>query len=332
MPRRTIPNSYLLMLYDYLEGRDLNAEKILGMTKPKVDIQGRDTVTIDTWITLLDRAAKTLQDPLFGLHLGQSINHRHFGVLGYLCSTQSNLGEALLRFQHYQRLVYDVTPMTLRYGKDYVDLVWDDDHGRHGPLADESGITAVIQHTRNLCGERLCPLAIQFVNPKPKQIAPYQAYFGCPVTFDALESYIRIPADSLAQPLQNADPLMQSMMEAQADKLLAALAQESTLVDQVRKHISHLLHTGAPNCSTVASKMALSNRSLQRFLTAEDTCFRDELAIVRQQLAERYLRDSSLHIADIAQLLGYSEQSAFTRSFRRWLDCSPQQYRLNSKN
>lgn len=319
------------MLYDFLEDRDFNAEKVLKMTKPEPDIQALDTAPIETWVTLLDRAASVLKDPLLGLHLGQTINHRHFGVLGYLCSTQSNLGDALLRLEHYQRLVYDVTPMTTRYEKNYVDLVWGDNHGRYGPLTDECFMTALIQHTRNLCAERLCPLAVQFVNPKPDQIAPYEDFFGCPVNFDAQESYVRVPLESLARPLQNADPLMQSMMEIQADKLLAALVQESTFVDKIRKHIGHLLHTGTPNCSTVANKMALSNRSLQRSLTAEGTCFRDELAIVRKQLAERYLRDSSLQIVDIAQLLGYSEQSTFTRSFRRWFDCSPQQYRLKDK-
>ena len=48
---------------------------------------------------------------------------------------------------------------------------------------------------------------------------------------------------------------------------------------------------------------------------------------MRRQLAETYLRDVRLSIADVAQLLGYSEHSAFTRGFRQWTGASPQSWR-----
>lgn len=51
------------------------------------------------------------------------------------------------------------------------------------------------------------------------------------------------------------------------------------------------------------------------------------LGDVRFKLARMYLADSRLSSAEIALLLGYSEQSAFTRAFRTWSGSTPLDYR-----
>ncbi|HEJ2575411.1 TPA: helix-turn-helix transcriptional regulator [Pseudomonas aeruginosa] len=50
----------------------------------------------------------------------------------------------------------------------------------------------------------------------------------------------------------------------------------------------------------------------------------DEL---RQQLAKQYLADPALSLSEIALMLGYSEQSAFSRAFRGWYGETPLRYR-----
>ena len=55
--------------------------------------------------------------------------------------------------------------------------------------------------------------------------------------------------------------------------------------------------------------------------------FQQLLDQTRQHLAEGHLRDGALDLAEIALLLGYSEQSAFTRAFKGWTGESPAQWR-----
>ena len=50
---------------------------------------------------------------------------------------------------------------------------------------------------------------------------------------------------------------------------------------------------------------------------------------VRRELAERYLAEPTLDLTDLAFLLGYSEQSAFQRAFKRWTGQTPGEYRRN---
>jgi AraC-like DNA-binding protein len=134
-------------------------------------------------------------------------------------------------------------------------------------------------------------------------------------------------AVTLMEPLHTADPAMLSILEEQADSLLACLPTQSPLIDEVRRRIGRLLPDKNPEISSVAQGMDLSVRTLQRQLTAAGTSFLKEVAAVRQEIAERYLRETRLGLVDIALLLGYSEHSAFTRSFIRWTGMTPQAYR-----
>ena len=44
---------------------------------------------------------------------------------------------------------------------------------------------------------------------------------------------------------------------------------------------------------------------------------------VRAELASVYMGDAALSLAEIAFLLGYSDQSAFSRAYRRWTGRAP---------
>ena len=48
------------------------------------------------------------------------------------------------------------------------------------------------------------------------------------------------------------------------------------------------------------------------------------------QLAKDYLQADKLTLSEIALLLGYSEQSAFSRVFSEWTGSSPLAYRQKS--
>ena len=77
--------------------------------------------------------------------------------------------------------------------------------------------------------------------------------------------------------------------------------------------------------------MRMSPRSLQNRLAQHNTTFERVLSDTRRSLAERYLRDSDIPLTEIAFLLGFSEQSAFTRAARAWFGCPPSQLRKEGR-
>jgi AraC-like DNA-binding protein len=73
-----------------------------------------------------------------------------------------------------------------------------------------------------------------------------------------------------------------------------------------------------------------STSTLQRQLNAEGTSYRDILETTRRDLAEKYLREGDYKQAEIAYMVGFSDQSNFARAFKRWTGVSPGQYRKSA--
>jgi len=148
--RRVVPETYVQLLYEYLESLGFEPEKALGKPWPAPPTGRTGGIDVEQWNSLLETAAEILGDPLLGIHVGQTITARHLGVLGSVLLACGNLEAALQRVERYLRLVYDVIPMSRREGTDWFELVWDTGQYQPGPLVNETGIVAMVQFCRAL--------------------------------------------------------------------------------------------------------------------------------------------------------------------------------------
>lgn len=110
---------------------------------------------------------------------------------------------------------------------------------------------------------------------------------------------------------------------------LSEMNRDSSYRERVRAALVEILPRGESSITAVAEKMALSPRTLQRFLKAEKTTFQRELLNTRLLLVREYLKDDTLTSADIAYLLGYQEVSAISQAFRRWTGLTLTQYKAS---
>lgn len=81
----------------------------------------------------------------------------------------------------------------------------------------------------------------------------------------------------------------------------------------------------------VAAQFNLHPKTLQRRLATEGTTFAQEMDRVRQEVAERYLRDTDSSLSHLTHALGYAEQSVLIRSCRRWFGRGPTAQREASR-
>lgn len=317
-----VPGTYVRLLYEYLAQRGVDGERLLGEPPP-----AGDRYPVGRWRQMLETAAAHFNDPQLGLRLGQLITPAHLGVMGYVLIACGNLGAAMQRFQKYQRLVYDVNPFHYGVEKGSLQLEWGVEHGRPGALADECAITALVQFARNLTGREWPIESVHFVNPEPLDAEPYRRYFGREVCFAQSATRVRISLSYLALPLRQPDPALLDLLTRQADTLLAALPDSDDFEQSVRRCVARLMREGEPSLERVADELHLSTRTLHRRLEERATNFRALQEDTRRRVAEDHLRDPRLQLAEIAQLLGFSEQSAFTRAFTRWTGMSPGRFR-----
>ncbi|WP_221895433.1 helix-turn-helix transcriptional regulator [Bathymodiolus japonicus methanotrophic gill symbiont] len=106
-----------------------------------------------------------------------------------------------------------------------------------------------------------------------------------------------------------------------------AKLDEDNIVDRVKAVIIEQLPSGGLTDSTVDDALYMSNRTFHRRLQQSETTFRVVLNDLRHELADKYIKDSSLNLNEISFLLGFSELSSFSRAFKRWTGISPRAYR-----
>lgn len=325
--RGVIPNTYVSLLFEYLQERGIDAAALLGEAPPDRGERGLGRYPVDRWRCLLDMAAAHLGDPLLGLHLGQTITAAHWGVMGYVFMACPNLAAGLQRLEQYQRLLYDVNPLHQGIVGDCYELRWGVEYGRPGPLVDECSITALVQFGRHITGQLLTPRQLSFVNAKPEDTQPYVDYFGCPVRFDQEATVVQFPIAMLAAKLRQPDLALVRVLEQQADALLAELPGTDDFEQSVRRCVSRIAREGDPSLERVASELHTSPRTLRRRLEDRGKQFRELRDDTLRLMAESHLSDPRLTLPEIALLLGYSEQSAFQRAFKRWVGESPGTWR-----
>ena len=96
---------------------------------------------------------------------------------------------------------------------------------------------------------------------------------------------------------------------------------------RLSRAITRLAYSGPVTIDRAALEMQMTAPQLRQLLTQKGTNFRTVLNEVMRMLAEMHLADEHKNVHDIAQLLGYSEHSAFTRAFMKWTGISPIAFR-----
>ena len=315
-----VTGAWTQLLSDWLDQQHLLAPELRAQLD---SLRPSDLVPMLRWQALLAQAQSLRpQAPALGLAIGAGVRPRHVGPLGYLVLACRTLGEAMLAYQRYESLFYGRNLVEAQLAQDEMQLRWRAEDAT-GELADTVSIAALVSFLRRLLDAPDQPLLsptqvdFTFTVPAASQSA-YTDFFGCPVTFGATHTCVRFPLAYLQLVLPHNDPSLRQLLDRQAQALLDAQPDADTFERALQQALLKLLPEGRAHLPQVASALHLSVRSLQRRLAERASSWQQLLDHTRMTLADHYLADASLSLADIALLLGYSEHSAFSRAYRSW--------------
>lgn len=324
LPAKRVTGAWTRLLSDWLDRE--------GMPAPRVRAQLAafaldDIVPLPIWRSLLEQTAALCRDPTgLGLRIGAGVQPHHLGVLGYLVVASDTLGEAMAAYQRYERLFYGLNLASVAYEGDEAEIRWRP--SPQGSIAAELSIAALVAFMRRQIEPSPPLVRVAFAHPTDEAgAAACAAFFGCPVEFSSEHTLVRFPTESLAVPMPQREPGLRLLLERQAQSLLNALPDPHAYDHALQQMLVRMLPEGDVTIERVAPALHQSVRSLQRRLAERGLSWQTLLDRTREQLARQYLRDRGLSIGEIALLLGYSEQSAFTRAFRRWTGQTPFDYR-----
>ncbi|WP_347464082.1 AraC family transcriptional regulator ligand-binding domain-containing protein [Acinetobacter thermotolerans] len=303
--------------------------KQLPVPEKLLQIQELERFDFVIWRDLLTQLQQKLQTPALGLEIANFVQPRHLGIMAYLALSCETLGEAMMRYHDYHRLVYDGSPLEVRVENDYLSIAWVDvPLNLATQLSDEIAMALMLKFVRSIMALGDIALhEVHFRYPANKHLNLYEQFFHCKVRFNQQKNVIFMHVSELAQPLRQGDQTLQKLLQQQAKALLEKLPNTAQIDHRIQQAILSGLQKNMFQIEHVAKQLHWSVRQLQRHLQKQGKTYQQRMQEIRFMLAQQYLKDDNLSLHEIALLLGYSEQSAFQRAFKQWTNRTPQQWR-----
>ena len=266
-------------------------------------------------------------DPNLALHAAEALPHGAYRVVDFMAASAATVGVAFRKVSEYFPLINTAVTLPIDVGDSEVTFGAEPMPGAppvSRPYA-EYLFAACYLRVRAAVGE-FAPLRVEFSHPEPADTTEHERIFRSPVRFGRVRSRLVLSRGVWDQPNSRPDLELCAVLEAHARRLLAELPSDG-LLGEVRRLITAELSGGTPTLEHVAKLASMSARTLQRRLQEEGTSFADELDRLRRGMGQAYLADAHLSILEVSYLLGFSEQSAFNRAFKRWTGTTPMQFR-----
>ena len=269
----------------------------------------------------------------FGLLLGKNVPASSLGIAGLLLQAAPNVGKALGDLiRHFELHDQGGIPTLLVEGDValFGYVIYQRDAEAVNQIYDLS-ISAACNIMRNLCGGHWNPTEVFLSRSSPPDLVPYMRVFRAPLRFNADQNAIALSSRLMILDLPLAAPLFHRYLEGEAQKSDAQ--RDTSLINKLGGILRRLMVTQTCSVANAATLLHMHERTLNRRLSDEGTSFRQELDNTRYEVAKQFLAGSMIPLEKLATVLGYSDNTAFSRAFKRWSGITPAKWRVrhNSK-
>lgn len=280
----------------------------------RVPLQLQDRI----WQTALQQSG----DPSIGLRLSQHFLPGNLDIVGFLLLSSETLEETLETLIAYYPLVGEGGEFTFVHGEQVATLIYAPVYDIARPQRVEAALATLVQLGRWMTADRFQPAQVAFSHGPQAPAEVYRRYLGTEVSFNQVADAVQFDTAQLSLPLSQSNAALYRRMKVLADHQLSELSQGSLLAE-----VSELIRAQPRwGRDRIAEQLQMSGRHLNRKLADEGTTFKLLSDQVKFAEARTLLAGGHHSLADIAEQLGFSDDSAFSKAFRRWAGCSPSQY------
>lgn len=313
-----------------------------------IDIQhiGRNDVFIEPQqeFQLVRNVLAQIEQPhLFSLEVSKRSEIIRHGILGITTLNAKTFLEALqimIRFSHFNVNYCYIEP-TIDLSGAYLKL-----HNLNLPsdLRDfylERDMIGLVKAQVELNSLELQPTRIQFTHDIPDENKnQYRDFFGIDANFSAQDNrlYIRLEALNCTLPTHDEKTLKYGLEQLQLLKLKTKNQSNSKFNHDINSYtykVFKFLYTHFQNgysAEMIAKSLNINSRTLHRKLELEGSSYFNIFQQFQIQRAESFLKQSDISLENIAEQLGYSELSSFSRAFKKWKGVSPKKFRQSEQS
>jgi AraC-like DNA-binding protein len=279
------------------------------------------------YVALFEHAAVLLEDPFFGLRLGQAFQPEHLGPLGFMFRASTDLGAALRHLSSYVNVWQSGTHLELVSAGSHAICTYQIDNPQLRPRRQDAeySLSAFCSLIRNFLGTAWAPLEVHFEHAGTAHRA-YARTFHAPVYFGQNLNRLVVRPSDLARAGVCSDRAMVPFMERHLHDLARESREAPTFSSQVSHRIAARIGLGPITLPAIAAELGLPPRSFQRRLAEERTSFRRLVRDHRRTLAEALIRNQATTVTSIAHTVGYAETAVLSRAFKMWTGTSPRNF------
>ncbi|HEX4336588.1 MAG TPA: AraC family transcriptional regulator ligand-binding domain-containing protein [Polyangiaceae bacterium] len=285
----------------------------------------------DLSLEVLERSAWVLGTNAIALRALGYWRMGDHGIGDYLNATCANLRELLDTVVKHVALLHDGLRFSVR-SEDGLTFLTCELHAdvTQNSWFVENSLGKLVMELRNVFGETPIPglVRVHFAHTAPSYEREYAAAFRLPVDFSQGENALVFHTSGLDVPFPSADPVLHTLLLRQAATMLPTRRVSRSLIDRVKTVAREELSTSFGDQSRVAKRLGMSSATLRRKLEQEHSArYTNILSDIRRDIAVTCLAESALSIDEIGRRAGFSQKTAFYRAFKRWLGCTPAEYR-----
>lgn len=325
---------FLLALLGYVAHRNIDAKKLCELSGIDLkELQLNEAIKYEPAIinNLWKNAAHLSNDPLFGLHFGESMQLAALGIIGQIVQSSNTVEDALANAGAMTPLITDIFEMKLERGKTHftIHLLYDPAKAELWPSAFRhmaDYLTVIVVHEMDgLLLQKIEPVAATLPYSLGNQYE-YERILRCPVIKSRDEVSIQLHNRFLTEPVLTANYAMQQHLLQQISLALKSTDADNTLHKRIYNYLLTNSYLQLVSQESVAANFNISTRSLQRKLKEEGVTYLEIVEEVRKTLAINYLKGKQYQVKEVAHILGYNELSAFIRAFKRWTGKTPSEF------
>ena len=280
---------------------------------------------------VFEYCSTVFDDPLFGLRFAAHQDPDVFGCITALARAAPTVRAAMTAFVEYMPVVHAPdSEVVLIEGSETAEFCWhvNTDLG----LNDQAHYQAAMLNVKlfqAIGGPALRPSWVSLsAEPRSCDLPEMERLLGCRVRAREPRNAIAFPRHTLDLPVPTANRLLYRLLGGYLEKVKTT--QRVGTVERVESYVRGALPTGNCSIERCSAKLGVSVRTLQARLAGDGARFSELVETQRETLARQHLKQSTLSLDEIAERLGYGEQTSFGRAFKRWTGQTPQQYRASA--
>jgi len=331
-----IPILRIKPLIKILVMNKVNLNSLLANTSINLqDFTATDkTISFEQYQQLVINARNLSADSIFALRLGEQSFLHHDGLLAARIMSSENVGQAMELLTRYQPLFTQILFIDFELNENGDGVLTLEPHfdlGESLPYFIEYTCSVIYSLGRFFLGgidlgDNGIDAKIRLSYPEPESREEFDQFFSIPIEFNQTMNQMILSKKLLSQSLifSNKDSAQYNDQICQAR--VTEISPDNTILDRVRFMIHRQIFSEL-SLDLLASQLCISPRTLRRQLQDNNTSYKTLLENERKRVALSQIKKPETSIEELAEKLGYSDASSFSRAFKRWYGVSPKHYK-----